>query len=374
MRGTILLGALAVLAAALWLAWPRAHVLPSAAPQVEDAPHASATLEAETEALAPQAEPPRTSAESVRFEPMPGDPTELVLRFISGDPERTLTGVEVWALEMDEYEGYQGKIADVERELRERGRKLECDAQGRAHLPLPARWWLVGARQGELFGAHSFEADDAPEDALELFESHDCLVRTRSSAGRAYGGVQVLVTEDSGVVWEGISDGAGELVIPNLGWLLEDYGTADKLWFVSAADGAPEPPLERFGEGAPVPRSVELVLAPANSLRFRVLAWDGTPAAVNGEVSFGVSGSDARLSSVRLGERSTMPLPIHAGVGLMPRAQAGARLQFYALLDGAQTVSGELIVPEAPGEHEVPLRLAREQQVLQFTALDPQGN
>jgi len=373
MRPRFALPILVVLALAAWLAWPREQALPAADEEAEHASRAQAVLESETEVLAPQGEPPRTSAETLRFEPLPGDPSELVLRFVTGDPERTLTGVEAWALEMDEYEGYQGHIYDVERELRERGRKLECDAEGRAHLPLPGHWWLVGARQGELFGAASFEADDAPEDALELVDSHACTVHTRSSAGRPLPGVQVLVTQGRGVVWQGSSDAAGELVIPNLGWLLADFGGHDSMWFVSAADGAPEPPFVRFVSGAPPPRAVELVLAPANSLRLQLLASDGTPLAVNGEVAVNPWGPEARLSQIRHGRRSTLPLPLRAGLARLPRAQAGARLSLYALLDGGQEVSGDLLVPEAPGEHEVPLRLARDQQVLRFSAVDAQG-
>lgn len=374
MRGTIFLGAFAVLAAAIWFAWPREQALPEAAAAGADEPRPEAVLESQDEVAAPLAEPQRSSVAALRFEPLPGDPTELVLRFITGDPERELTGVEAWALEMDEYEGYQGHIADVERELRERGRKLECDASGRAHLPLPARWLLVGARQGELFGAHSFEADDAPEDALELVDSHPCTVHTRSSAGRAYAGVPVIVTQGRGVVWQGTSDGAGELVIPNLGWLLEDFGRGDSMWFVSVAEGAPEPALARFETGAPVPRTVDLVLGPASSLRLRILASDGTPVPINGEVSYDAWGPEARLSSIRLGNRSTMPLPIRAGVALIPRAQAGARLDLYALLDGGQVVSADLFVPEGLGEHEVQMRLQPEQQVLRFRVNDAQGS
>ncbi|MBK7644669.1 MAG: carboxypeptidase regulatory-like domain-containing protein [Planctomycetes bacterium] len=374
MRSRLALPVLLALALLAWFFWPRERMLPPPAPRVERLPELQSAPEPTPELAAQDTGSSRVlPADAPRFEPLPAEPTELVLRFVTGNPETTLRGVEAWALAMDEYQGYQGRIADVERELREHGTRLECDAQGRAHLPLPERWWFVGARKGALFGAQCFEADDAPEDMLELVESHECVVHARSATDRPLAGVPITLSDAHGVIWQGSSDALGALVIPNLGWLLDDFGHADSTFVVAALEAAADPASYTFDASLPLPRAIELRLESASALRFRLLASDGTPAPVGGEVGFGVSGAEAAQSRAHSGEHAQGMLALRAGVAELPFARGGTWLDAYAVLDGGQYAAASLRVPEEPGPHEIPLRLELSQQVLVFRALGPSG-
>jgi hypothetical protein len=371
------LGLALLLAAFGLLAWRCMSAQePGAAPRTESLPVGESPTAArvpvvpreDTDTGARQA-----AAGEPHFELLPGDPNELVLRLVTGDPKVDVQGAQAWALELDEWGEYRERFDDVEAELRAHGRALACDAQGRVHVPLPGKWILVGARAGELFGARAFESAEAPLGEVELVRSRACRVRTRSVAGGPVAGVPISLCRPDGVIWRSRTDVAGELLIPNVEWLLADYGQRECACFVATEEIAVDPPARRFEPGAEIPREIEFVLGPASTLRLSVVAADGTPLPVGGEVEFYRGGADARRADLRLGRRARPSIALRDGLLLVPRLAPGAWLEAYANLDGGGTASAQVRVPELLGELEIPLRLEPEEQALFVRVVDAQG-
>ena len=312
-----------------------------------------------------------TLAQGLRFEPLARPPETWLVHLVEAGTDAEVRDAQVFVLESDEYDDYQGRIADLEAELCSRGRRVACDEHGCVRVPRPARLWTIGARAGERFGARTLSE---AEETLELLPSGSCRVRTRASSGRALPDVAVLLTQSRGLVWEGRSDEKGELSIPNLAWLLADAGYTDEAWYVVAEDGSAEPPLARFEPGAPIPREIELVCASACELRFRTLASDGTPVPLGGVVDLGPSGSGVRLAELRRGSFQRAPLTLREGRARFPGARPGARMWAGAGLDGGGYAEVELRLPETPAVLDVPLKVGSDTQVLLFRAFDAAGS
>lgn len=344
----------------------RAHESPEL--RLQTPAGASALAEQSVEAAREVPASARIPGMAVRFEPLPPDPTEFVVRFVTGAPEVELQDLQAFALEMEENDEYREHFDDVEAELRTRGRALAPDAEGRAHVPLPRKWVLVGARSGELFGAGPFHASDESPGEVELVPSHACRVRTRSVAGGPVAGVAITLSEAHAILWRSKTDSGGELVIPNLEWLLADDGHLDCPHFVATDDIAKNPEVRRYEPRAEIPRLIEFFLPPASTLRLSVVAADGTPLAVQGTVSTSQGGG-----KVRLGRRPVPDLELHDGVVLVPRVAPGVWMSACADLDGGGYASVEVRAPDMLGALEIPLRLPPDQQALLVRVVDAEG-
>src|SRR5690349_12110002 len=102
MRRLLLLVGLLLLSGSTFLAWPRSDGMPDAAARVEIADQSRAELASEPEALASQAGAVRASADAVRFEPLPEDPTEILVHVVDNATEEPILDAEVYVLEVDD--------------------------------------------------------------------------------------------------------------------------------------------------------------------------------------------------------------------------------------------------------------------------------
>ncbi len=368
MRGTILLGALLVLGTALWFVQrPVERIGCERVSQLEPIQTESRRdLEFEADGLsAHAARTPGSTEGALRFEDLEPEPTELVVRLVTGENEAPVLDAEIFALEP----GYE--VFDVETEARARGRRLECDANGRVYLGLPRAELFVCARKGELFGGAWFSASDAPDASLSLMITHTSRVRVLSTAGEALAGIPIVMGNSRGSSGNATTGTAGELLLPNVEWLIEHRLYANPSWFVGVDAPFEEPPLRWFDSGAAAPLWIDLTLPAASALRLRVLASDGTPVPVSGEVSlYLLNGGDHRAAA-RLKRGETTAVPLIAGEALVPCAEPGAWLDADVDLDGDTAIHQNLRVPETGAAIE--LRLPKNLQALLFCACDERG-
>ncbi len=368
MRGTILLGALLVLGTALWFARRSGErvgcerVSQLEPIQTESRPDLEFDAGG-TPALA--AREPGSTEGVLRFEDLEPEPTELVVRLVTGENEAPVLDAEIFALALD------WQALDAEAEARARGRRLECDANGRVRLELPREELFLCARKGELFGGEWFSAGDAPDASLSLMITHTTRVRVLSAAGEALAGIPIVMGNSRGSSRNATTGTAGELLLPNVEWLIERRLYADPSWFVGVDAPFEEPPLRWFDSGAAAPLWIDLTLPAATALRLRVLASDGTPVPVCGEVSlYLLNGGDHRAAA-RLKRGETNTVPLIAGEALVPCAEPGAWLDAAVDFDGDTAIQQNLRVPETGAAIE--LRLPENLQALLFCACDEQG-
>lgn len=314
------------------------------------------------------------------FEAMREAPDTILVQLQRAGTDEPVLGAEVFVLELDDWEWYRerapdgSQVQDVEAELRARGRPLVCDAQGRVRLGPPRRALLVGARKGELFGAEIFDADAAPEDALELMPTHDVRVRALSAAGRPVAGVSIVLRDPYQVFWRATSGAAGEVRIPNLEWLVDDGVRYDCCWTVGIEEAAAEPVVRRFACDAVVPDSIDLVLPLASALDLRILASDGTPVAIDGWVDVYVqSGADHRATPSPESPRAPEYV-LCDGRSSIPRVEPDAWVLVVARFDGGSELDQRVRTPPAGGRARVALTLSQTQRALVLHAVDDHGH
>jgi len=317
----------------------------------------------------------------LRFEPLPEEPSEIVVHLVDGVTEQPILGAEVFVLDLDEQDwpgtGFSSDLPnpDIEAELRARGRRIESDAKGELHLPIPRAWLAVMARKDGLFGEASVGFDSAPETTLRLYSSRTCVVRTRNRAGAGVAGVEVVLRRGSrGEFWRGLSSSDGEALIPNLGWLLAENCRDEETWCATVSDACFDPPARWFEVGEALPESIDLTLPDAQRLELQLETSDGALAPIGGWVSFSTRSSSGSSSVLRLPRVSSPRAPLVNGRALLARAEPGSWLDCDVWLAGEQSFSSSVRVSEAgAASTQATLRIPEYLQIVLARPLDANG-
>lgn len=381
----VLIGTLLLLAALAWLllrAHERAPALGAAQPDGLARGTPDAQLDAELGNASSAAERARhAGARELRFEPLPEEPSELVVHIVDEGTGKPVTGAEVFVLEVESYDWRDksgpegGPVLDLEALLREHGTRVEPDEHGDLHLPPPARWLEIAARKDDRFGATRASFESLPEDSLVLVRTSSCLVRVRDAAGRLAADVKVVLgAEHRDSIWRGRTDAAGELPVPNLRWLIADNVSNARAWFVRLDVSDSNPSLRWYAIDQPVPATIDLALGEMQRLRLRVCASDGTPVPLNGLVEARAQPGSRGAGTPFLEPHASPPLPLVRGEALLAHAEPGAWLWVRVFLAGGEDFENEVRVPplgEAPGE--ILLRIPEKLQVVLARATDESG-
>jgi len=320
------------------------------------------------------------AARETRFEPLPEEPSELVVHVVDAKSGAPVPEAEVFALEVEDYGWWQpGDSAakparDIEHELETRGRRLVPDARGDLHLPIPDHWLELMARKDERFGACCVSFGSLPEVTLRLVRCSDCVVHVHDPAGRPIAGASVAMGSDHGAFWRASSDADGSLRVPNLGWLLEDQVRELEAWSVVLDEAAVDPPTRWFLIDEAPPTAIELGAGESQTLRVRVVASDGTPVPIDGSIRSEALWSGGSQSNLRLARPASPTVPLLQGRAALPRAQPGVELLVDILLAGGEEFAETLRMP-APGvaSAEVVLRMPEALHVLLARLVDPSG-
>ncbi len=386
MRARLALGlALAAIVLLAWLfarAWqPEGYTL--ARPVLPDSlAHPAQSPEAEPGLVEkPQSPPGRSHPDGALFEPLPEDPSGILVHLRDAATHAPVLGAEVFVCEEERWDwsslAYDSDAPwpDVEAELRARGRRIESDAQGDLQLPVPSAWLAVMARKDERFGALTLGFENAPEAQLDLCASGPCLVRLRDAAGRPVAGEQlVLATQNGNAFWRGASDATGTARVPNLGWRIADGCGDSETWFAMANDACAAAPMRWFARAEPAPSAFELVVGDAQRVRLHVVASDGTRVPIDGHVVVSPRSTSGSTSVLRLPRRTNPELSLARGEALIARGEPGGWLDLEVGLAGSVSFEAALRVPargEAAGE--LTLRMPAELQVLLLHPTDEQG-
>jgi len=385
MRSRLALG-FALLALALCAWWfvgtaaGPAHARPESV-RAAELPCAAEQTEAQA-ADVPGAQPERrTAGLEVRFEPCARKPSELLVHIRKAGTHEPLPGVDLFALEVDQWQELFPSLSDGEPTpdfellLREGGRRYTSDEQGDVRLAMPTYWAKVTARKENWFGAACVGFADPAETVLELYASADCVVRTRTRAGRPAPDVALtLISSSAGICWNGRTDANGETRIPNLAWLLCERGYSGEAWCVAVNDACAAPPVKWIQRSEPLPASLELELPDASELRLRVLAHDGTAVPIRGRIFARPrdwAGSDSRMHLPRPAFPQANLVDGEARLGL---TEPGGGLDADVNLAGGERFMRTVHVPaDATGELTLDLRLPGHLQALLARPVDASG-
>lgn len=322
-----------------------------------------------------------TSPDETRSEPLPEEPSEIVVQVVDDGDGQPVRGAEIFALEVDEMRwpllglSEDESTPDIEATLQQRGRRLECDEHGIVRLPIPPQWWAISARKDELFDQGTFGADSSPNAKLRLVRDRSCRVRIRDSSGHPVPEALVeLYQRYTGANWRGRTDKRGEVVCRQLGWLLAGPNSESDAWCATVNVACVEPPCKWFQVGEPIPETIELVVPESQPLRLRIAANDGTPVPVGGKLNIEVRSAPGRASAPRIGSGAQLSIPLRRGEALVRGLVPGASIAVECELAGGEKFWQELLLPATdPAPTELVLRMPDELQVLLARLTDEAG-
>ena len=343
-------------------------------PSTERAPAEAAEL--------PRAQAERRNAgQEVRFEPYTRRPSEILVHIRKAGTHEPLPGVDLFALEFDEWDGLFSSLSageptpDFEPVLRERGRRYTSDERGDVRFAMPRHWAEVMAREQSWFGECCVGFTRPDGNVLELHDSADCVVRTRTRAGRPAPGVALtLVSTFAGACWHGRTDESGEARIPNLAWLLRARGYDGEAWCVAVNDACAAPPAKWIQRSESLPASLEIEMPDAPALRLRVLAHDGSAVPIRGRIQPHPrewAGCESRMHL----PRPTFPrADLVDGEARLGLGAPGGWLDAEVDLAGGELFCRTINVPaEQSGELTLDLRLPADLQAILARPVDESG-
>ncbi len=374
----VLLGIALLLAACAWL-FLRSHAGAAAVRTAlpGDVARESGTDAALSVAAKPADEARRAGSAETRFEPLPEAPAELLVHVVDDVTKKPVAGATVCALETDSLDWWGtigsegGPVLEVWTRLQERGQRLESDSSGDLHLPVPRKWLALGARVGARFGCCCLSRGDGLECTLTLYTTHTCKVRTRESSGRAAAGVPVILGSAwGGVAWRGRTDTQGELLMPDVEWLVGAQIESNTDFYIGVEDATPSPACRWFSAGDPLPDTIELTLAPAVPLQVRVLASDGRAVPLRGTI-------ELQAWNGRFGASLPRPRPASAdlerGAARFARVEPGAQVELSLRFETAQRLVETFRLPADESEAQLEIRLPKNLQVVTATFVDGTG-
>jgi hypothetical protein len=382
LRGTILLGAALVLAAAAFLCRWQVRS-PVARPVSPD----ELTIEVRALESGPEVAPSSNSdarqaaVRETRFDPLPAEPREIQVHVEDKATEERVAGAEVFVLEVEQ-DGWLesggldgGPILDVESRLRTLGQQMESDERGDLKLPIPARYLAVSARKEGRFGMILVGFESEPEFTLRIVPSSTCRVRVSGPTGLPASGVPVVLgIQDYDGFWRMPSDSAGEVVVPNLGWMVAEHGWNVRSWYVAAEETSVEPILRRYAIQDTPPDTIQLTLADTQRLRVRIAASDGTPVPVEGRIVSRPRSGAGNAARLHLPSCADSSAPIVRGAALVPCAERGSRLWVRATFGENASFDTELRAPPSDEEEsQVQLRMPESLQVVYAHLTDETG-